>query len=631
MNALLDWVEQRTGVISASDRFLDRPLAGAPSWRYLLPASLVFTFVLEVLTGLFLWMFYSPHAHAAWESIFWLQEMTRGGWLLRGIHFYAGHVMVVLAGLYLVQLVLTGAYRAPREFVFWASLLMFVTLLGFLLTGDLLRWDQEGYWSTQVRVRFLTLLPLVGADAFKVASGGPDFGHLTLTRFFALHAGVCTLVFAGLLMVHAALVRRQGLKRSGATPGFAGATVWPAQTFLNLLFCGLVLVLIGLLVVQNQFRSEHAGLVRGAYLGAPLGAPADPAEAYAAARPEWAFLALYQFTNIFPGEGIFGSNVSWKVVPIFVVPGLVALWIVLMPLTARVGGKVFVAPWGYVGLGHLINVAMFLLLLVALAGLSMASVRHDRHNLEHQKAVAAGHAEAQRAKQLAHAATGIPPGGALTLLRNDPKTQGPRLFQQVCASCHSHANAQGEGIVASTVSAPNLFRFASRGWIAGLLNPKKILTPDYFGNTTQRKGEMANFVRETLGDKDVDPKQVEAAVMSLSAEARLNAQRADDVRDAARIAEGKKSIIEDFGCTDCHKFHDKGQTGNGPELTGYGSREWLIGIISNPSHKRFYGKKNDRMPAYAEFPDQPGKNLLSGREIELLADWLRGEWYEAGR
>ena len=83
-------------------------------------------------------------------------------------------------------------------------------------------------------------------------------------------------------------------------------------------------------------------------------------------------------------------------------------------------------------------------------------------------------------------------------------------------------------------------------------------------------------------------------------------------------------MIDAFSCTDCHKFRGKGNLGNGPELTGYGSRQWLMGIISDPAHRRFYGSKNDRMPAYAAAAD-PAKNLLSDEELGILADWLRGQ------
>ena len=60
----------------------------------------------------------------------------------------------------------------------------------------------------------------------------------------------------------------------------------------------------------------------------------------------------------------------------------------------------------------------------------------------------------------------------------------------------------------------------------------------------------------------------------------------------------------------------------GPNLTGYASRQWLISFISNPAHPGFYGKRNDRMPAFGA--DQ----ILSEQTIGVIADWLRGDWYE---
>ena len=69
-----------------------------------------------------------------------------------------------------------------------------------------------------------------------------------------------------------------------------------------------------------------------------------------------------------------------------------------------------------------------------------------------------------------------------------------------------------------------------------------------------------------------------------------------------------------------------GGLGDAPDLTGYGSRQWLVGIIRDPADKRFYGDANDRMPAYAETPEDPARNRLTDREVGLLADWLRGDW-----
>ena len=137
---------------------------------------------------------------------------------------------------------------------------------------------------------------------------------------------------------------------------------------------------------------------------------------------------------------------------------------------------------------------------------------------------------------------------------------------------------------------------------------------------------MYGFIKETFADYGAKDQQ--QIIEALSHEAGLTSQRDADARDAANIAAGKKLMAEN--CTECHAFQGKDTVPGerGPDLTGYGSRGWLIGLISDPAHKRFYGKENDRMPAFAESPANAKKNILSQQEFELLADWLRGEWYE---
>ena len=287
-------------------------------------------------------------------------------------------------------------------------------------------------------------------------------------------------------------------------------------------------------------------------------------------------------------------------------------------------------------LGHVFNVAFIFAVLAGVAGLSWWSWAEDARDEKHQIALRTGREQAERILALARAPQGIPPAGALSLLRGDAKTQGPRLFQQDCASCHSYADPRGETYGPTPPTAPDLYAYASRRWLAGLLDPKQILTPRYFGNTKLRK--MSGFVKDEFGKPDEGEKQdlaslsekreLEDLIAAVSAEAGLKSQRELDARDAAKIKEGRLQVGKDgMGCTDCHKFRGEGKLGTAPELTGYGSREWMIGIVSNPAQTRFYGKKNERMPAYAP-SDNPAQNQLSKRDIGLLVDWLRGEWYE---
>jgi ubiquinol-cytochrome c reductase cytochrome b subunit len=126
-----------------------------------------------------------------------------------------------------------------------------------------------------------------------------------------------------------------------------------------------------------------------------------------------------------------------------------------------------------------------------------------------------------------------------------------------------------------------------------------------------------------VGFSDDQRAQLQKVIAALSAEAGLKSQRDLGQRDAAFITEGKTLITtEGMRCTECHQFHKPDEDATAPDLTDFGSRSWLIAFVSNPAHARFYGKRNDRMPAFGE------DKVLDGHAIELIADWLRGEWYE---
>jgi len=101
-----------------------------------------------------------------------------------------------------------------------------------------------------------------------------------------------------------------------------------------------------------------------------------------------------------------------------------------------------------------------------------------------------------------------------------------------------------------------------------------------------------------------------------------------DQKDAELIRRGV-GLIEQTCTRGCHKFGDHGQLGLAPDLTGYGSYEWMLGLISDPTHERFYRQENDRMPSFAKDLAHPERNNVSVRELSLIVDWLRGEYYRA--
>jgi len=223
----------------------------------------------------------------------------------------------------------------------------------------------------------------------------------------------------------------------------------------------------------------------------------------------------------------------------------------------------------------------------------------------------------------------IPKEGAVSLLRNDPKTRGPRLFAQHCASCHTHDDGTSLDTITeqkpATASAPNLYGFASRKWLTAFLTKDQLAGPEYFGNTAHKTGRMANWLKQHA--ESLKPEDIEAIAAGLSAQAGLKSQREADKNDAALVTRGV-GLIEQNCARGCHKFGEHGQLGLAPDLTGYGSYEWLMGFVSDPTHERFYRHENDRMPSFAKDLAHPENNNVSIRELSLIVDWLRGEYYD---
>jgi ubiquinol-cytochrome c reductase cytochrome b subunit len=594
MKAFFQWINDRTGFGDAWRSYADSPLPGGASWLGTLPAVLGFVFSVQAITGFFLWMYYSPGTQTAWESVYFLQYQVFAGRWLRAIHHFSGQTTFVLACLYLLSLIFSGRYRARRETIYWTVLLMVLCSLGLLLTGDLLSWCQNGYAGTKVRTNFSTLVPWIGDSIHKLLLGGPSFGHLTLTRFLALHIGLFGGGFCLLLIFHGYFDRRTN--RRLAENAASVAPFWPRQAARNVFVCLIVFVAIGFL----------AFWLGGVELGSP--ADLDPSHSFDAARPEWVFRGLYQFTHYFSGEK--------AAIAIFVVPGVLLLLYFLLPF------------FGKTKLFDVLNRTATAILFLAIAALTSLSYYQDYRDPKYKNAWAEERFRARRTIELAEF-NGIPPAGALELLRNDGMANARWLFKQHCAVCHNALDANGDGVGADESSAPNLHGFAKREWIAGLLDPQKICSSQYYGDTNIRGG-MIDFVKSELPEMiedDASKKNLEKAIMALSAEAELLSQHEMDQRDKQAIEEGRQFLVEEFNCVECHKFRDQGAFGTAPDLTGYGSKAWIEAFTADPKSKRFYGKKNDRMPSYAESDDSQ-KNLLSSHELEIISQWLRGESFD---
>ncbi|MBL9200814.1 MAG: cytochrome b N-terminal domain-containing protein, partial [Opitutaceae bacterium] len=503
MKAALDWLDHRTGYKRLLHETLFENVPGGARWRYVWGSTLAFCFMVQVVTGLALWLAYSPSSQTAWESVYFIQHEMWGGWFLRGVHHFTAQAMTVLLVFHLMQVVIDGAYKAPREFNFWSGILLLLLTLALSLTGYLLPWDQKGYWATKVATNIAAITPFVGPELQKLVVGGSDYGHHTLTRFFALHAGIIPGLIIAFIVGHIYLFRKHGItpKLPKRRPD---AAFWPDQVLRDAVACLAVLAVVLFLTIRY---------------GAELGAPADPSEAFDA-RPEWYFLFLFEFLKYFPGE-----TEVWGAI---VIPTLLLAVLAAMP---------FIGNWK---LGHRFNVGLLWVLLIGAGGLTFRVMQADRNNANYQAALRTAERDAHRVIELAQSPTGIPVTGAVTLLRNDPRTQGPKIFARSCASCHRYDGHDGlGGQPKDKQSAADLKGFASRAWLTGLFDPAKVDTPHYFGGTAQKAGKMVKYVKEDVAAlDDAGKKELAQAILALSAEARLKSQRELDKKDEALIESG---------------------------------------------------------------------------------------------
>lgn len=325
------WLDERVDLAGLRRALLDREVPARLTWWHTLGSATLAVFLVQVVTGVVLATYYSPSPDHAYDSLEYLSRQVPSGALLHGIHHWGASAMVVLLVAHMIRVFTVGAYKYPREVNWLLGVGLFLVVMGFSFTGYLLPWDQKAYWATAVGTNIAGTTPLVGHWLLELLRGGAELGSATLTRFYAFHVLWLPLGLGTLVLVHLALVIRQGIAprpaalEHGAPPrtddpayrGYyhdsyaatkrAGVRFWPDIVGKDAVVALGVVALIVLLA---------------AAFGARLEAPADPTDSAYIPRPEWYFLPLYELLRLVPGS--FESVVAVGV-PTTLVVALIAL------------------------------------------------------------------------------------------------------------------------------------------------------------------------------------------------------------------------------------------------------------------------------------------------------------------
>jgi cytochrome b6 len=322
LRTLRNWLDQRLGWddLIAPLREKSVPLHRLSYW-YFLGGITLFLFVIQVVTGILLLLYYRPGASEAFESVQYIMTQVQFGWLIRSIHSWSANLMVFTAFAHMFSVLFLRAYRKPRELTWVSGIILLFLVMGFGFSGYLLPWNTLAFFATKVGTEITAQVPVIGKPLMVFLRGGEEVTGATLTRFFGFHVAVLPGLATLLIFVHLLLVQRQGIsippklemewdKNPSAKremkffPNFALRELMAWYTALGVL---------GALAAIFPWN---------------LGAKADPfAPAPAGIKPEWYFLFMFQTLKLIPPKVWF---VDGEVLGVLAF-GLVGLLWVLLP------------------------------------------------------------------------------------------------------------------------------------------------------------------------------------------------------------------------------------------------------------------------------------------------------------
>ena len=206
----IQWVDERVGAGGPIRFLLWRKVPKGTDWFSTMGVAALFAFANQVITGVFLAMYYRPDAGGAYESVRYITDDVFLGQFVRGMHKWGASVMVICVFLHMGVNFFMGAYKYPREMTWIIGVVLLILTLAMAFTGYLLPLDQRAYWATIVGVDITGTGPLIGPFLADFLRAGPEFATTTLSRFYAIHMLVIPGAIAALITGHLYLVVKLG-------------------------------------------------------------------------------------------------------------------------------------------------------------------------------------------------------------------------------------------------------------------------------------------------------------------------------------------------------------------------------------------------------------------------------------
>jgi len=268
-----------------------------PTWKgsfwYYFGGVALFLFLVQIVTGILLLMYYQPGEKTAFESVRFIVTKVKFGWLIRSIHSWAANLFILAIFIHMFSVFFTKAFRRPRELTWYSGFVLLMLAMGLGFSGYLLPWNTLAYFATKVGTTIVAVVPFVGDPIMQFLREGKDVTTATLTRFYGLHVAIFPAIFTVILGLHMLLIQTQGMHEPESWKSIPAAQrksmpFFPNFILRDLLLWLIVLNLLAILAVLFPWE---------------LGEKADPfAAAPQGIKPEWYFLFMYQALKYFPAK-----------------------------------------------------------------------------------------------------------------------------------------------------------------------------------------------------------------------------------------------------------------------------------------------------------------------------------------
>ncbi|MEH0831409.1 cytochrome b [Anaplasma bovis] len=268
--------------------------------------------ILQVVTGIFLAMHYTPHVDHAFDSVERIMRDVHYGWLIRYTHAVGASFFFIVVYIHIFRGLYYGSYKSPRELVWFMGVIIFFVMMATAFMGYVLPWGQMSFWGATVITNLFSAVPIIGEDVVRWLWGGFSVDNPTLNRFFALHY-LFPFIIIGLAGLHVVALHRFG---SGNPSGIEVKSerdtipLYPYYIIKDTITFGLFFVFLYFFV----FYAPN-------YLGHPDNyIEADPMITPEHIVPEWYFLPFYAMLRSIPdkllGVGtMFGAIAVWFLLP----------------------------------------------------------------------------------------------------------------------------------------------------------------------------------------------------------------------------------------------------------------------------------------------------------------------------